>query len=56
MKTLSVFTALLSTPKPNSDPNRHTEQFKYMVGKGEKQNIKVRSSKLTTWDIWFSFL
>eukprot|EP00956_Cyclotella_meneghiniana_P019225 scaffold32771_cov65-Cyclotella_meneghiniana.AAC.2 len=26
-----------------------------MIGKGEKWNAKVRSSKLTTRDIWFSF-
>jgi hypothetical protein len=55
MKTLGVFTAPLSTPKPKSAPDRRSEHLKYMIGKGEKWNAKVRSSELTTRDIWFSF-
>jgi hypothetical protein len=55
MKTLGVYTVPLSIPKPKSAPDSRSEQLKYMVGKGEKWNIKVRSSKLTTRDIWFPF-
>jgi hypothetical protein len=55
LKTLGVFTAPLSAPKPKSHPDRRSEQLAYMVGKGEKWHVKVSSSKLTTRDIWFSF-
>jgi hypothetical protein len=55
LKTLGVFTAPLSTPKPKSAPDRLSEQLKYMVDKGEKWCAKLQSSKLTTRDIWFSF-
>jgi hypothetical protein len=55
MKTLGVFTAPLSMPKPKSHPDRRSEQLAYMVGKGEKWRIKVSSTKLTTRDIWFCF-